>query len=401
VESAAQEVLDKAQEGNVRLALRATGAVGDVDDELGGLLLEVLRNLWSDSLAMQAAAGTARIDCVIREDDDRLIAEVHDPGRRLRGTQEHDVFSRYTGLRRSRPAVESLQGLVWVEPTASPGCRFRVALPRTTAEPSAQIVRIGAHELALPTAAIVGMYSFADVHVIQDEAGAVVEVEGVRHPVLHLAFVLQDVSYDELEREMVVVVGSFERRAALFASGPCWSVTGRPIPGPEGPWSGSLDTLRGVVPVLDIGALLGRRRNPSVTQRNDSAENTRPQAASVLVVNSSEMERLTLVRMLGDASYKTSSVQSAEEALTVLQERSVDLVLCDLRLPEMNAQRIAELRSHSDRLADVSILLVLSHAGEQSPVVVQQLGASDFVRSPIQREELMNAVQRLLGESRA
>lgn len=399
-ESAAQEVLDKAQDDNVRLALRATGAVDEIDDELGGLLLEVLRNLWLDSLAMQTATGTARIDCVIREDEDRMITEVHDPGPRLCGTQEHDVFSRYTGLRRSRPAVESLQGLVWVEPPASPGCRFRVALPRTTTMPSAQIVRIGAHEVALPTAAIVGMYSLADAHVVQDGAGAVVEIEGARHPILHLAFVLQDVSFDELEREMVVLVGSFERRAALFASGPCWSVTGRTIPGPDGPWSGNLDTVRGVVPMLDVGALLGRRRNSGVSHRIDSTESVWPQVASVLVVNSSEMERLMLVEMLDDASYRTSSVQSAEEAFEFLQERSVDLVLCDLRLPEMNAQRFAEFRSRSDRLAHVPILLVLSHASEQSPLVVKQLGASDFVCSPIQREELTNVVQRLLGESK-
>ena len=401
VESAAREVLDRAQEGGVRLALRATGAIDQVDDELGGLLLEVLRNLWLDSLAMQAAKGVARIDCVIREDDDRLIAEVHDPGPRLRGTPEHDVFSRYVGLRRCRPVIESLQGLVWAEPSASPGCRFRVALPRTTAQPSAQIVRVGAHEIALPTSAIAATYPFADVGVMQDQAGAVVEVEGVRYPVLHLAFVLQDVSYDELERELVVVVGSFERRAALFASGPCWPVTGTRIPGPEGPWLGSLDTIRGALPLLDVGSLLGRGRSGKAVRSSDRGEDASTQAASILIVNSSEGERATLAGLLGDASYRTLSVQSAEEALEALQDHTVDLLLCDLRLPEMNAQRIAELTNQSDRLADVPILLVLTHASEQSHLVVQQLGASGFIRSPIQQEELTNIVSRLLGRSRS
>ena len=77
----------------------------------------------------------------------------------------------------------------------------------------------------------------------------------------------------------------------------------------------------------------------------------------------------------------------------------MDLVLCDLRLPEMNAQQFAELKSRSDRFAEVPMLLVLSHVGEQSHLVVQQLGATDFVRAPIQREELMNVVQRLLEGS--
>ncbi len=400
VESAAREVLDRAEDSDVRLALRATGAIGDIDDELGGVLLEILRNLWSDSLAMQAPRGTARIDCVIREDDERLIAEVHDPGPRVRGTQEHDVFSRYTGLRRCRPDVESLQGLVWVEPPASPGCRFRVALPRTTTQPSAQIVRIGAHEIALPTSAIESMHPLADVQATQDQAGAVIEVDGVRYPVLHLAFVLQDVSYDELERETVVVVGSFERRAALFASGPSGSVSGPRTSAPAGPWAGSLDTVRGAVPVLDIGSLLGSRR-PGSAAPSEPPDDTSKQAASILVVNSSEVERGTLAGLLGDASYRTLAVQSAEDALEALQHGAADLLLCDLRLPEMNAQRLAELRKRSDRLAEVPILLVLSHAGEQSHLVVQQLGASGFVRSPIERDELLNVVNRLVGGSRS
>lgn len=401
VESAAREVLDAARENDVRLALRATGAVEDIDDELGGSLLEILRNLWSDSLWMQAPKGAARIDCVLRVDGDRLIAEVHDPGARLRGTQEHDVFSRYTGLRRSRPIVEALQGLVWVEPEASPGCRFRVAVPRTTEQTAVYVVRCGAHELALPASAIDATYARRDVTLMQDEAGAVVEADGVRHPVLHLAFALGDVTWDELTREQVVIVGSFERRAALFASGPGWRANGRRDAGPDGPWLGRVETPRGALPLLDVGALVGRRRNRETMRTPERSAQVGVQRASVLVVSSSDVERVTLTGVLDEASYRTHSVQSAEEALDVVQKDDVDLLLCDLRLPEMNAQRIAELRGRSSRLADVPMVLMLTHAGEQSHLVVQQLNASGFVRTPIQKEELMDVVQQVLGGSKS
>jgi CheY-like chemotaxis protein len=157
--------------------------------------------------------------------------------------------------------------------------------------------------------------------------------------------------------------------------------------------------VRGAIPLLDVGALLGRRRNDGVAQVTDGTAATRAPSASVLIVNSSEVERTTLAGLLGDASYRTLSVQSAGEALEAAQDCDVDLVLCDLRLPEMNAQQFAELKSRSDRFAKVPVLLVLSHVGEQSHLVVQQLGAAGFVRAPIQREELMNVVQRLLEGS--
>ena len=87
---------------------------------------------------------------------------------------------------------------------------------------------------------------------------------------------------------------------------------------------------------------------------------------------------------------------SAEEAWRVLEQEIVDLVVCDLRLPEMNAQQLAERRRISGRFQDVPSLLVLTHAGEQSHLVVQQLGARAWVGSPIQDQEVLSAVQRLV-----
>ena len=82
VESAAQEVLDEARECGVHLGVRAMGCLDIDEDELGGAILEILRNLWSDSLKAQAVRGEAEIDTVVRADEERLLLEVRDPGMR-------------------------------------------------------------------------------------------------------------------------------------------------------------------------------------------------------------------------------------------------------------------------------------------------------------------------------
>ncbi len=397
VEAAAQEVLDEARERGARLALRATGCLDEVDDVLGGALLEILRHLWSDSALLQSERREAQIDCVLRVEEDRLVVEVRDPdGARATFPNEEDVLARYPGLRRTRPLVESLQGLVWVQPAEAPGCRFRVALPRSTATSAAQVVRVGTHDVALPASAVEGVHDFAAARVRQDPTGVVLEVGGVRYPVLHLAFVLQDVSYEELAREFAVIVGSFERRAALLASGPCRSLRGAVRPRADGPWLGELETATRAVPLLDVGRLLGRRRSPEARPAASGATAAARGSARVLVVNSSQVERTTIAGLLVERP--VLAVQSAEAAWEVLEREPVGLLLCDLRLPEMNAQRLAELRRKTGRHGEVPILLVLSHAGEQSHLVVRQLGAENFVRSPIQRDELVTAVRQCLGE---
>ncbi|HZL85291.1 MAG TPA: response regulator [Candidatus Krumholzibacteria bacterium] len=393
VDAAAQEVLDEARERGLRLALRATGSLGEVDDELGGALLEILRHLWLDSMALQAGRGEAQIDSVLRADEDRLIVEVRDAeARSPRGVGDDDVLGRYPGLRHSRPLVESLQGLVWVEPADSPGCRFRLSLPRTASQSAGLVVRIGAHAIALPVAAVESVHDFASARVEQDGAGAMVDVAGMRLPLLHLAFALQDSSYEELAHEFVVVIGSFERRAALLASGPCAAKRGALRPGVIGPWLGLLETGAAPVPVLDVAGLLGRKRLPSRAVEASATTGTR--VPTILVVNSSNVERHALVGLLGAGGRRTVAVRSAEEAWDALERLRVDLMICDLRLPEMNAQRLAELRRQSGKHGAIPLVLVLARAGEQSHMVLRQLQAQGFVSSPIHADELTQVVQK-------
>jgi CheY-like chemotaxis protein len=399
VEAAAQEVLDEARERGLRLALRVTGALDPIDEPLGAALLEILAHLWSDCLDVQAARGETRIDTVVRCAEHRAVVEIRDDGARddawRAARSDDDVLGRYPGLRRSRPLVEELGGLVEVEPPQRPGCRFRLTLPLATERPHVAIIRVGQHDVALPASAVDGVHDAGQVRAAQDAAGPFVEVDGARVPVLHLAFLLGDVSFDELEREHVVVVGSFERRAALFASNARRTAVGSLHAAPQGLWAGAVETDSGVCPMLHVGALLGRC-TPAVAPAAGSPPVTSSAAhrdpGLVLVVDSAALERDRIAELLGADGYTVHAVQTADEAWGLLESVPVGLLLCDLRLPEMNAQQIAERRQHTGRHGGVPLVLILVHAGEQSHLVVQQLGATSWVRSPVEPENLLENV---------
>jgi CheY-like chemotaxis protein len=406
VEAAAQEVLEEARERGLRLALRVTGALDPIDDRLGAALLEILAHLWSDCLDVQATRGETRIDTVVRCAEHRAVVEIRDDGTRddawRAARSEDDVLGRYPGLRRSRPLVEGLEGLVEVEPPQLPGCRFRLTLPRAIERPHVTILRVGHHDVALPASAIDGVHEAARVRAAQDAAGAFVEVEGVRIPVLHLAFLLADVSFDELEREHVVVVGSFERRAALFASNARRTAVGSLRPAPQGLWAGTVETDAGDYPMLHAGALLGRCTPaetplPGLPLLRPSAARRAP--GTVLVVDSAAPERARIAALLEAEGYPVQAVQTADEAWALLETVPIELLLCDLRLPEMNAQQLAERRQHAGRFGSVPLVLILAHAGEQSHLVVQQLGASAWIRSPVEPADLLQAAGQHVARS--
>ncbi len=404
VEAAAQEVLEEARERGLRLAMRITGALDPVDDDLGAALLELLAYFWSDALDAQAAQGGAEIDTVLRSAEDRLIVEFRDVAvgeTSWRGASpDDDVLGRYAGLRRSRPLVESLHGMVEVEPAYAAGCRFRLSLPLSTLRPHAMVLRVGRHEIAVASSSIAGVYEAQSLRADFDAAGAFVEVGGMRVPILHLAFALHDVGYDELVREHVVVVGSFERRAAIFASQAHRSIEGRLTPEAQGLWAGTLETERGIVPMLHVGALLGRCGPAEVVPAPPRAplEEAAPRGpVRVLLVVGAGAEREAVAAALALPGCTVRAVDTVDAAWTALEAESADLVVCDLRLPEMHAQQFAERRRVSGQFQEVPMLLVLSHAGEQSHLVVQQLGAAEWVRSPVDAAEILESVRRLVA----
>jgi CheY-like chemotaxis protein len=308
-----------------------------------------------------------------------------------------DVLGTYPGLRRSRPLVESLHGLVDVEPEALPGCRFRLSLPRSTESTHAVMMRVGRHEIAVAAAAVESVHDAVAVHAAWDAAGAFVEVEGARVPVLHLAFLLGDVAYDELRREHVVIVGSCERRAALFASDARRTAIGRLMVEAQGLWAGTLETRSGVVPMMHVGAVLGRCTPADfeiAPRRRVDATGAEARPGAVLVVASTASAREQIERGLAGAGFLVRLAPSAEEAWRVLETETVDLLLCDLRPPEMHAQQITDRRRQTARHRSVPMVLVLHNPSEQSDLVVQQLGAAGWVKSPVEREALVHAVRR-------
>ena len=158
-----------------------------------------------------------------------------------------------------------------------------------------------------------------------------------------------------------------------------------------------METDAGVFPLLHVGALLGRSSPadgpaPGLPPLRPSAARRAP--GTVLVVDSAEIERDRLAEVLSAEGYPVQAVQTADEAWALLESAPVDLLLCDLRLPEMNAQQIAERRQRAGKYGGIPLVLILAHAGEQSHLVVQQLGASAWVRSPVEPADLLELVEQ-------
>ena len=123
-----------------------------------------------------------------------------------------------------------------------------------------------------------------------------------------------------------------------------------------------------------------------------------PQRASVLVVDDHvEMARL-LADQLGDNGYDVTVAEGGKEALAAARARLPDVVLCDLRMKEVDGfDVLARLREQDPALP---VLIMTAFGGIDSAVEAIKRGAHHYLTKPFRLEEVLVYVERALADRR-
>ena len=118
--------------------------------------------------------------------------------------------------------------------------------------------------------------------------------------------------------------------------------------------------------------------------------------ATVLVVDDEKNIRRTLRMVLEGAGFQTLEAASAEACLQMLDTSEIDLVILDVRLPEMSGiEALARIRSEPETRM-LPVLMVSGHASVAEAVQAVQLGATDFFEKPLDRDRVLVTVRNAL-----
>ena len=117
----------------------------------------------------------------------------------------------------------------------------------------------------------------------------------------------------------------------------------------------------------------------------------------ILVVDDEKDVRTLLFRALTQmGGFHVDLAETAEEALRKIESEEFDLVLTDVRLPGMNGlQLVSEIVK--SRPAIITIVLT-GHATIDSALEAMKRGASDYLRKPVDLEEMVIRLQKALEE---
>src|SRR6202161_258592 len=137
----------------------------------------------------------------------------------------------------------------------------------------------------------------------------------------------------------------------------------------------------------------------AVIVRHNSGEGSLPTAGSVLIIDDEAAIREFLETLLELEGYSVQCAATGEDGLARIGERSFDLVLLDLALPDRDGMDLlAEIHLQDPGL---SIIMVTAYGTVENAVKAMQAGAANFVQKPWDNEKLLADVRAAVARHRA
>jgi DNA-binding NtrC family response regulator len=116
-----------------------------------------------------------------------------------------------------------------------------------------------------------------------------------------------------------------------------------------------------------------------------------------LVIDDEQIVLDSVSQILVDDNYEVDVSLSGREGLDWAIERPYDIVLTDIRMPDIGGMRV--LRDIKRVKSSLPVVIITGYATTKSAVQAMKLGAADYIEKPFEPEQLLDAVARALGIS--
>ncbi len=112
----------------------------------------------------------------------------------------------------------------------------------------------------------------------------------------------------------------------------------------------------------------------------------------LLVVDDEKDIALYLKQLLEDEGYPTLSAFSSQEALTIIESQKIDIMITDIRMPQMDG--IELINSVLELKKNILAIVLTGHGDIDTAIEAMKKGAINYLRKPVNFDELLITIQR-------
>jgi DNA-binding NtrC family response regulator len=124
----------------------------------------------------------------------------------------------------------------------------------------------------------------------------------------------------------------------------------------------------------------------------------KPKDIGILIVDDEASIRNSLLGWFKMDGYRTDVAEDAYEALRKLQENSFDIVLVDIKMPEMDGIELQRRIKEIDK--NIITIIITAYATVETAIQAMKDGAFDYITKPIDPDELSRLIKKAIEQRR-
>jgi two-component system sensor histidine kinase and response regulator WspE len=316
------------------------------------------------------------------------------------------ISGRGVGLDAVRSAVQNLGGDVGVESAPGWGTIFEIRVPVSLTVAPLLFVKAGDETLALSAAHVTRALKLELSSMTELAGRPALDVDGRVLPFGHLSSLLGLApERPPAEGELVLVIRSQGATAALAVERVLEERVQAILPlrgllGRFGHLTGATTLADGKLAMVLSAAYLTAGAHGSLAVRLPRAapRSQEVQRRRILVVDDSPLTRELISALLEAVGYDTVAAADGAEALHLLSQTQVDLVVTDLEMPGLDGLELTRQLKGHESLNRLPVIILTTRGGEEDRKKGLAAGANGYItKGDLVRQDLVDVVKRLLG----
>jgi DNA-binding NtrC family response regulator len=130
------------------------------------------------------------------------------------------------------------------------------------------------------------------------------------------------------------------------------------------------------------------------TETENVTAEERPTATSVLVVDDEDAARNLCRDVVMNSGLHAHSAATTEQALEILDQYPVDIVITDLRVPQLGGLEL--LKRIRENYPQTSVMMLTQYGTIESAVEATRIGAVDYLTKPFHVADLRNKLEQIV-----
>jgi len=117
----------------------------------------------------------------------------------------------------------------------------------------------------------------------------------------------------------------------------------------------------------------------------------------ILVIEDEETVRENILELLDAEGFEAIAAENGRIGLNLAQQHRPDLILCDIRMPELDGYGVLSALRSEPETAEIPFMFLTAKAAKTDLNFGMELGANAYITKPFTLVELLTAIETHMG----